>query len=142
MVSDFIEEQQGYLRLKDSMHTTLVSTDPTMPCRLFKYGQTRDGYCNNDHFMQQMEVAIKIAVLTKYPPRIFKHVWIFDHSCGHTAFAPDALVASRLNKKPGGAQPAMRDTVWAGKVQKHVEPDGMPKEAANILEERGINTKL
>ena len=68
-------------------------------------------------------------------------MWIFDHSCGHTAFAPDALVASQLNKKPGGAQPAMRDTVWAGKMQKHVEPDGMPKEAANIHEERGINTK-
>ena len=70
MVSDFIEEQQGYLRLKDSMHTP-VSTDPTMPCRLFRYGQTRDGYWNNDHFMEQMEVAIKIAVLSKISSTYF-----------------------------------------------------------------------
>ena len=142
MVSDFIEERQGYLALSDSMHSTLASTDPTMPKearRLFEYGHARDGYWNNDHFMQQMEIAVKVAE-AKYPPRVFKHVWIFDHSCGHTAFAPDALVASRLNKKPGGAQPAMRDTVWAGKVQKLVEPDGTPKGVAKIFEERGINT--
>ena len=71
---------------------------------------------------------------------IYKHVWVFDHSCGHKAFAPDALVASRLNRKPGGKQPAMRDTTWAGKPQKLVLADGTPKGAALILEERGINT--
>ena len=62
-------------------------------------------------------------------------MWVFDHSCGHTAYAADALVAFRLNKKPGGNQPAMRDTVWAGQPQKLVEPDGTPS-----IEERGINT--
>ena len=86
--------------------------------------------------MVQMEVAVKVAK-AKYPPRAFNHVRIFDHSCGHTAFAPDALVASRLNRKSGGKQPAMRDTVWAGKPQKLVLDDGTPKGAAMILEERG-----
>ena len=85
-------------------------------------------------------MAVKVAE-AKYPPRAFKHVWIFDHSCGHTAFAPDALVASRLNRKPGGKQPVMHDTVWAGKPQKLVLDDGTPKGAAMILEERGIYTK-
>lgn len=89
-------------------------------------------------FLEQIEKTLKIAE-AKYPPRAFKHVWIFDHSCGHTAYAPDALVVSRLNKKPGGRQPAMRDTTWAGKPQKLVMDDGTPKEAALILEERGIN---
>lgn len=60
--------------------------------------------------MEQMETAVKVAE-AKYPPRAPKHVSVFDHSCGHMAFAPDALVASRLNRKPGGKQPAMRDTV-------------------------------
>ena len=58
------------------------------------------------------------------------------------ACASDALVASRLNKKPGGNQPAMRDTVWEGKIQKSVYPDETPKGAANILEEKGINVNV
>ena len=45
------------------------------------------GYWNNELFMEQMEVAVKVAE-AKYPPRAFNHVWIFDHSSyGHTAFA-------------------------------------------------------
>lgn len=78
-------------------------------------------------------MAVKVAE-PKYP---LKHVRIFDHSCGHTAFAPDALMASRLNRKPGGKQLVMHDTVWAGKSQKLVLDDGTPKGAAMILEERG-----
>lgn len=34
----------------------------------------------------------------------------------------------------------MRDTVWAGCVQKLVDDDGVPKRMKKILEERGINT--
>ena len=30
--------------------------------------------------------------------------------------ADDALNADRMNVKPGGAQPKMRDTVWGGKM--------------------------
>ena len=96
---------------------------------IFEYGKNQDGYWNNDLFMEQMEVAIKVTE-AKYPPGVYKHVWIFDHSCGHTAFANDALVASRLNKKPGGKQPVMRNTVWARKPQKLVMDDGTPKGAA------------
>ncbi len=72
---------------------------------------------------------------------MFSNVWIFHHSCGHTAYAlVAARVAARLNRKPEGKQPAMRDTVWAGKPQRLVMDDGTPKEATMILEERGINT--
>ena len=84
-----------------------------------------------------MEVAMKVAEM-KHPLSTYKHIWMFDHSAGHTAFAPDALVASRLNKKPGGNQPATRDTSWNGMPQKLVMEDGTPKGAAMILEERGI----
>ena len=142
MVSDFIEERDGYLAIPDALYETVKQHDPSIPQSarvIFEYGKTRDGYWNNQLFMEQMEVAVRVAE-AKYPPRAFNHVWIFDHSCGHTAFAPDALVASRLNRKPGGKQPAMRDTVWAGKPQKLVLEDGTPKGAAMILEERGIRT--
>ena len=142
MVSDFIEERDGFLSLSDEMFEALSSVDPLIPQSarvILEYGKNKDGYWNNSLFMEQMEVAVKVAE-AKYPPRVFKHVWVFDHSCGHTAYAPDALVTSRLNKKPGGKQPAMRDTLWAGKPQRLVMDDGTPKGAAMILEERGINT--
>ena len=63
------------------------------------------------------------------------------HSCGHTAFAEDALIASKMNKGPGGKQPKMRDTVWNGQPQTMTLPDGRPKGAALVLEERGYNTR-
>ena len=140
MVSDFIEERDGYLAIPDALYETVKQHDPTVPQSarvIFEYGKNCDGYWNNELFMEQMEMAVKVAE-PKYP---LKHVWIFDHSCRHTAFAPDALVASRLNRKPGGKQPVMHDTVWAGKPQKLVLDDGTPKGAAMILEERGICTK-
>ena len=144
MVSDFIEEQGGYLSLSDDMHEYALSQDPSIPQSarvIFEYGIQKEGYWNNELFMKQMENAIKVAE-AKYPPPTFKHVWVFDHSCGHTAFAEDALVASRLNRKPGGAQPKMRDTVWGGKPQRLVFDDGTPKGAEQILIERGFqNTK-
>ena len=69
------------------------------------------------------------------------HIPLFgsDHSSCHRAFAEDALNAKVMNVKPGGAQPHMRDTVWAGKVQK-IFDDGTPKGMRKVLEERGINT--
>lgn len=106
MVSDFIEEKDGYLALTQSAHQTLSALDSTVPRSarvLFEFGQNRDGYWNNETFLEQMKTAVKCAE-AKYPPRIYKHIWVFDHSCGHKDFAPDALVASRLNKKPGGQQ--------------------------------------
>ena len=45
-----------------------------------------------------------------------------------------------MNVKPGGSQTVMRDTVWAGKVQRLVFDDGVPKGMKQVLEERGINT--
>lgn len=110
-----------YCALSDEMFS-VAEVDPTVEQSarvLFEYGKGKEGYWNNDLFLKQIEKALKIAE-AKYPPRAFKHVWVFDHSCGHTAYAPDALVVSRLNKKPGGKQPAMRDTTWAGKPQKLV----------------------
>ena len=51
-----------------------------------------------------------------------------------------ALDASKMNVKPGGKQPKMRTTTWAGKEQTMCFPDGTPKGMKVVLEERGINT--
>lgn len=69
MVSDFIEERDGYLTLSDSMYQTVVQQDASIPQSarvIFEYGKNRDGYWNNELFIEQMEVAIKVAE-AKYP---------------------------------------------------------------------------
>ena len=55
---------------------------------------------------------------------------MFDHSSCHGAYADDALIASRMNAKPGG-------TVWDGKVQRMVFSVGVAKGLIQVLKERG-----
>ena len=83
---------------------------------------------------------MKIAEV-KYPSsQGYNHIWCLDHSCGHTAFADDALNANKMSKGSGGKQPKMRDTVWNGQPQTLTLPDGRPKGAALVLQERGYDT--
>ena len=145
MISEFIEEKDGYLALSDEQYEfEVTNTDQDIEksaLAVLEIGEHREGYWNSDRFMEQVGKAVKIADM-KYPPsQGYHHVWCFDHSCGHTAFAEDALIASKMNKGPGGKQPRMRDTVWNGQPQTMTLPDGRPKGAALVLEERGYNTK-
>ena len=89
--------------------------------------------------MLNIEVAARIAEF-KYPSDKHTIVWLFDQSSCHRAFAEDALNAKVMNVRPGGVQPRMRDTMWAGKVQRMVYDDGTPKGMKQVLEEKGINT--
>ena len=142
MVSDFIEQHSGFLRLTDSELDVARERDPEFlkSARvLLEYGADKEGYWTSEKFMANIESAAQIAEF-KYPSDTHTIVWLFDHSSCHRAFAPDALNAKAMNVKPGGAQPSMRDTVWAGKVQKMVLDDGTPKGMKRVLEERGINT--
>ena len=145
MVSEFIKEKDGYLALSDEQYEfEVTNTDQDIEkseksaLAVLEIGEHREGYWNSDRFMEQVGKAVKVADL-KYPPsQGYHHVWCFDHSCGHTAFAEDALIAS---KRPGGKQPKMRDTVWNGQPCPMTLPDGQPKGAALVLEERGYNTR-
>ena len=56
------------------------------------------------------------------------------------AMAEDAVDVSKVNVGPGGKQARLRDTVWAGKLQKMCFNICVPKGMKIILEERGINT--
>ncbi|KAJ6564585.1 hypothetical protein B0H19DRAFT_1068121 [Mycena capillaripes] len=51
-------------------------------------------------------------------------VFIFDCSSAHEAFASDALLAHKMNRGPGGAQPKMHDTTnpTTGQPQQMVWP--------------------
>ena len=131
IVSEFIEEKDGYLALSDEQYEYEVANrDENVDksaCAILEIGEQREGYLNNDRFMEQMEKAVKIAEV-KYPSsQGYHHIWCLDHSCGHTAFADDALNANKMSKGSGGKQPKMRDTVWNGQPQTLTLPDGRPK---------------
>lgn len=142
MVSDFIDQHNGYLKLTDAEFAAARRADrhAVQSARvLLEYGVEREGYWTSEKFMANVKNAMKIAKF-KYPAQLHTVCWVFDQSSCHRAFAEDALNAKRMNVHSGGAQPKMRDTVWAGKVQKMTLADGTPKGMKLVLKERGINT--
>ena len=56
---------------------------------------------------------VKTILIEELKLKKYKHVdyWTFDHSSCHGAYAEDALNAYTMNMRPGGQQPAMRNTV-------------------------------
>ena len=115
MVSDFVH---GYLALTDEEYQNARRDDITISeqaRQLLAYGE---GYWTCEKLMQQLEVAVKLCEY-KYPKADgWSCIWVFDRSSCHTAMAEDALDVSRMNVRPGGKQPRMHDTEWAGTPQK------------------------
>ena len=125
MISDFVDEYNGYLRLTAEEHEEALKKIPSIKCqaRVFlEYGENKQGYWTSEKFMDQIEDSVKIAEV-KYPcEHGYRLVWVFDHSLCHGAFSSDALNAYHMNAKPGGKQPCMQDTInpLNGQVQKMV----------------------
>ena len=143
MVSDFIEEYNGYLCFDDREYETVKCIHPNVKKEarfLLKYGADNEGYQDSDKFMKQVKEAVTIAKIM-YPSENYNLVFLFDQSSGHTAYDDDALIVSRMNVKPGGCQPKMRDTVWDGKPFRMVSDDGTPKGMRQVLIDRHINVK-
>lgn len=140
MVSDFIDERCGFLALTDEEFSAARREDPDIKQQARQFGESREGYWTSAKFLNQIKIAADIAEV-KYPKKDgWRHYWVFDQSSCHKAMADDALDASRMNVNPGGQQPLMRDTVWAGQPQKMVFSLGVAKGMRKVLEERGINT--
>lgn len=143
MVSNFIDEHNGFLAFNDEEYERAKAIDPNFKkyAREFlEYGESKEGYWTRDKFVAQMERAIKISEF-KYPKKDgWRHVWLFDHSSCHAAMADDALDVDYMNVKPGGKQRVMHDTRWCGMEQKMVFSDGTPKGMKAVLQERGIDT--
>ena len=140
MVSDFIEQHGGFLRLDEQEHAVAKTSDPNFPKSarvLMEYGAQREGYWTSEKFMCNVKDAAAIANY-KYPSDKYTITWLFDQSSCHRAYADDALNAAKMNKRPGGEQPCMRDTVWQGRVQKLVDDNGVAKGFQKVLEERGF----
>ena len=141
MVSDFISEKYGYLRLTEEEYERAKIRFPDLTqqsARAFlEYGESKEGYWTSEKFMNQIKQSAKLAEY-KFPKEDgYKVIWIFDHSSCHGAYSEDSLNAYKMNAKLGGKQPKMRDTVWQGKVQHMVFRIGVPKGLIQILTERG-----
>ena len=124
MVSDFIDEVSGFVRDQQGEARLLLETQ-------------RQGYFTNDMLLQQVEQTVDI--FERIHPQA-KALFLFDNAPSHRKYADDVPNADRMNVGPGGKQPKMRDTVWAGGVQRLVDDAGIPKGMRAVLEERGIDT--
>ena len=125
MVSDFIDEVNGFLKHNDEE-----------ACLLLEHQS--DGYFTNDMLVTQVVKAVGIFE-RKYPGA--QGLFIFDNAPSHMKRPEDALNPDRMNVKDGGKQPFMRDTEWNGTAQRMVTDGGIQKGMKTILEEKGVETK-
>eukprot|EP00733_Pompholyxophrys_punicea_P000855 Pompholyxophrys_punicea_v1_NODE_325_length_2252_cov_4.671825.p1 type:complete len:134 gc:universal NODE_325_length_2252_cov_4.671825:1165-764(-) len=116
MISDFICEEIGYLKLTEEQKKLPEASRLSSPNArvVFEYGKNRSGYWGNEHFQKQLENVIAIHNI-RFPHA--QALFVVDNSSGHRAFAPNALNAEKMNVNPGGKQPILRNTFWNGKEQ-------------------------
>jgi hypothetical protein len=149
MVSEFLSEACGRL----SLTTAERFAHPDVPKDarvMLKPGKNAEGYWTAEHLMEQVEYRAIPIFEAKFPDAI--GLFMFDNSSNHGAFLPDALVANRMNKGPGGKQPKMRKTFWGpNNVEQllvwpddHPDPKlrGQPKGIEQVLRERGLWKKM
>ena len=64
MVSDFIDEKNGFLRLTQEEYDQAKQSNPNIwiEARAYlEYGENREGYWNSEKFMNQIKMVVKIA---------------------------------------------------------------------------------
>ena len=69
MVSDFINEKNGYLALTQQEYDAAKQDNPTIRMyarRMLEYGEAKEGYWTSEKFMDQIKEAVKTADV-KYP---------------------------------------------------------------------------
>ncbi|EPS97533.1 hypothetical protein FOMPIDRAFT_1031940 [Fomitopsis schrenkii] len=82
------------------------------------YGKNYDGYWNGALFVKQLQEKIIPAFERAHGPG-YQALIMVDNSQGHSAYAEDALLASRMNLRSGGKQARLRDG-WFVQDGKHI----------------------
>ena len=146
MVTDFIDEHNGFLRLSEcelEKRDHLGLNIPPIAREVLHVGEDHDGYFTSDKFCLQVAKAAQIAEF-KYPSDKYTVIFVFDQAKVHTAYDDDALIAHKMNVHPGGRAPKM----WSsslftinGRPQSMTLPDGRLKCLKMVLEERGVDTR-
>ena len=119
MVSDFVEEHGGFLKLSPNKLDRAKRLYPTIQPvarHLLEYGAEKEGYWTSERFMEQIRNAADIAEV-KYGAT-HTIVWLFDQSSCHKKYDDHALQANKIFVKDGGPR-RVRDTVWGGEATGH-----------------------
>lgn len=154
MVSGFLTPG-GKLRVPDTISDIELMNNPMWPTdtagnpirdsmHFLEYG--KDNYWTGDKMVEQtIRIAIPIFRLA-FPG--CQALFAFDNASNHCCFANDALVAAKMNRNPGGAQPHMRDGFIHSKQRPQTmifsinHPNsqlrGKPKGIEQVLRERGL----
>ena len=109
MVSEFLCECHGRLKLTADM----ASRHPDLPKEatvIIFPGKNADGYWNNSDLVKR--TTIKVMPLFKVLHPDCDALIMFENSQNHHAFAPDALVENRLNKRDGGKRVHLTRRGW------------------------------
>ena len=99
MVSEFLSEECGRLKLNEQQH----QANPLIPKEARVYlqpGKDREGYWTSEHLVEQVKTKAIPIFESLFPNCIA--LFAFDNSSNHAAFKSDALIASRMNLKSGG----------------------------------------
>jgi len=137
MVSEFLTEECGRLKL-NSQQCQENSSIPEEARVYLQPGKDREGYWTSEHLVEQVKTKAIPIFETIFPNCIA--LFAFDNSSNHAAYRSDALVASRMNLKPGGKQPKMRDTFFGqnNQHQSMVNENNEPKGMKQVLIERKL----
>ncbi|CAB4491800.1 unnamed protein product [Rhizophagus irregularis] len=109
MVSEFLSEECGRLKLNAQQHQE-NSFIPQEACTYLQPSKDQEGYWTSEHLIDQVKTKAIPIFETLFPNCI--GLFAFDNSSNHAAFRHDALVASKMNLKPGRKQPKMRNMVF------------------------------
>ncbi|PPQ84825.1 hypothetical protein CVT24_013261, partial [Panaeolus cyanescens] len=113
-----------------------------------EYGKNYEGYWTGELFVKQLKEKIIPEFERLHGPG-YQALILVDNSQGHCAYAEDALLVSRMNLKPGGKQPRMRQGWYLDKNGQRVMQDMVfpedhpdypnePKGVKQVLVERGL----
>ncbi|KAF4680911.1 hypothetical protein FOZ60_012833 [Perkinsus olseni] len=123
MTSDFLSEVFGFIKFSDhDSHSPGKRVGSLLDV-------SRDGYYNSDRCLEDFNECSR--AVTELSLGKLHCVYLTDRSPIHYKFAEDALNVRKMNVKPGGKQPKMRNGwFWkAGKrqTQTMVYPDDHPE---------------
>ena len=150
MVSQFLCQCHGHMEVE--LTEDLLQQSPQKgkigetlsTLRIIKPGKNADGYWDNKDLVEQTKVAIDLFNIL-HPG--CTAVFAFDNSANHHARAPDALIASRLNKSDGGKSAPflrpgwfLRDGVRVMQEMQFIDSSGkqIQKGTRRILMERDL----
>ncbi|KAJ3820387.1 hypothetical protein F5880DRAFT_1451657, partial [Lentinula raphanica] len=106
-----------------------------------EYGKNYDGYWTGELFVKQLITNLPLVIpvqigsiptFDKLHGPEYRALIMVDNSQGHSAYAKDALLTSRMNFRSGGKQAHMRDGWYKNSsgetvIQKMDLPNGEPK---------------